>query len=113
VPGNADRLLQLWENLLLNALAHSSGCAPVRIHVSADIRAPEYLFGVHDNGSLDIADTENLFRPFFRTSGGGPEGLGLGLAICRAIVTHHGGSLRLERQADGSSTIFFTLPAER
>ncbi|MDR3701286.1 MAG: ATP-binding protein [Candidatus Sulfopaludibacter sp.] len=113
VPGNADRLLQLWENLLLHALAHSSGNAPVRIHVGAEVRAAECLFGVHDNGSLDAADAENLFRPFSRTSGGGPEGLGLGLPICRAIVIRHGGEMRLERQADGSSTIRFTLPAER
>jgi light-regulated signal transduction histidine kinase (bacteriophytochrome) len=113
VPGNADRLLQLWENLLLNALAHSSGAAPVRIHIGAELQGAECLFGVHDNGCLDDADTENLFRPFSRPSGTGPEAAGMGLAICRAIVNRHGGRIRFERQGDGSSTIFFLLPTER
>lgn len=113
VPGNADRLLQLWESLLLNALAHSDGGAPLRIHIGSALRAAECIFEVHDNGILDAADTEDLFRPFWRTSGSRSEGLGLELAISRAIVSRHGGRIRLDRQANGNSTIFFTLPAER
>jgi signal transduction histidine kinase len=105
VPGNADRLLQLWENLLLYALAHGNGSGPVRIHVAAEIQAAECIFRVHDNGVLDTADAPNLFQPFAGGSGG------LGLAICRAIVTRHGGRIGLERQSGGGSAIFFTLPA--
>ena len=113
VPGDADRLVQLWESLLLNALSHSNGGAPVRIHIGAELRGAECIFEVHDNGILDEADTENPFRPFSRTSGCGSEGLGLELAISRVIVIRHGGRIRLDRQAGGSSAIFFTLPAER
>ena len=113
VPGDADRLLQLWESLLLNALTHSNGSAPVRIHIGAELRSSECTFGVHDNGTLDAADTETLFRPFSPTSGGGFDGSGMELAISRAIVVGHGGRIRLERQAGGNSTIFFTLPTER
>ena len=113
VPGNADRLLQLFENLLRNALAHSNGSAPVQIHIGAELQAAECIFGVHDNGTLDDAGTENPFRPFSRTSGSGYEGSGMELAISRAIVMGHGGRIRMERQAGGGSAIYFTLPAEQ
>jgi chemotaxis methyl-accepting protein methylase len=65
---------------------------------------------VADNGPGFAAGTEDrLFEPFFTTKAGG---LGMGLAICRAILTNHGGRLWAERMAD-RTLMCFTLPLIR
>lgn len=110
VPGNPDRLLELWESLLRHAL--QSGADPPRIHVGARLDAGEWLITVRDNGTLDPAAVEHLFRPFARSTGGAPEKAGLGLAICRTIVARHGGRMWAE-SLDGGTAVFFTLPAEQ
>lgn len=110
LPGNPDRLLELWESLLRHALR--SGADPLRIHVGARQDAGEWLITVRDNGTLDPAALEHLFRPFASTTGDAPEKAGLGLAICRAIVARHGGRMWAESLDSEGSAVFFTLPTE-
>jgi signal transduction histidine kinase len=50
---------------------------------------------------------EQIFAPFFTTR---PDGLGLGLNICRTIVEAHGGSMTVENPAAGGAAFSFTLP---
>jgi len=111
VFGNPDRLVQIFETLLSNALRHR-GELPARIHVTAEKRDEEWLFAVRDNGpGIDTAYLERIFRPFERLRATESAGAGLGLAVCRAIVERHGGRLWAESTPGTGSVFLFTLPA--
>jgi signal transduction histidine kinase len=108
VSGDPDRLMQLFENLLRNALRYR-GQAPPRVHVSAQQQGAQWLFAISDNGpGIETADLDRIFRPFerLRTSDGGA---GLGLAICREIVSGHGGRIWAESKPGAGTTVYFTV----
>ena len=92
-----DQLEQMFINLLANAVDASlaNGAKPVRI----DWRLAEsgVLVGIEDAG-LGIANTENLFVPFYTTK---PTGSGVGLALAQQIARAHGGEIRLFNREDG------------
>ena len=111
VTGNPDRLMQVFENLLRNALAYRGQAAP-RIHISAARETEDWLFSVRDNGpGIEAAFLESIFTPFERLPDKEGWGAGMGLAICRAIVERHGGRIWAESPAEGGATLSFTLPA--
>jgi len=111
VRGNPDRLMQLFESLLRNALVHRGQAAP-RIHISAGKQAEGWLFGVQDNGpGVEREFLESIFTPFERLHGNERAGAGLGLAICRAIVERHEGRIWAESEPENGATFWFTLPA--
>lgn len=105
-----DRVMQLFENLLRNAIQRRGDTAP-RIHVSARQQSGEWIFAVADNGpGIEADDRERMFRPFERLSRS-RQGAGLELAICHAIVTGHGGRIWVESVAGAGTTFYFTLGA--
>jgi len=116
VSGNPDRLAQVFENLLRNAVRHRGENAP-RIHIDAEKQAAadrqkEWLIAVRDNGpGVDAAYLERIFKPFERLRPERAEGPGMGLTICRAIVERHGGKLWAESTPGIGSTFLFTIPA--
>ena len=68
-------------------------------------------FSVIDQGvgiSEEVA--RQLFTPFFTTK---PEGMGLGLRLCRTVVEQHGGALRYEPQLAQETDFIFTLPTQQ
>jgi two-component system sensor histidine kinase KdpD len=116
---DAARIEQVLVNLLENAAKHTPPGTRVRVRVD---REPERLLvSVEDEGpGLPEGDPEQLFAKFHR---GNAEsalgGVGLGLAICRAIVQLHGGRIWAERrpprkegEASGGAAFRFTLPLE-
>jgi signal transduction histidine kinase len=111
VAGDPDRLMQVFENLLRNALYHGGQRAPA-IRITAAEQGDYWLFAVKDNGvGMEASDLECIFQPFVRLSGQAcPPGPGLGLAICRAIVERHGGRIWAESATGSGATFFFTLP---
>ena len=112
VTGNPDRLMQVFENLIRNAVAHRGQAAP-RIHISAARQAEDWLFTVRDNGpGIEAAFLESIFTPFERLQDKERWGAGLGLAICRAIVERHGGRMWAESQPESGATLCLTLPAD-
>jgi signal transduction histidine kinase len=65
---------------------------------------------VSDQGhGLDEADMEKIFAPFYTTK---PDGMGIGLAICRSIIEFHQGRLWVEPRREGGSVFRFTVPIE-
>jgi PAS domain S-box-containing protein len=110
VPADPVRLLQLFQNLIVNAINYRSSEAP-RIHISAETFPDEYRFAVADNG-IGIAreDFGRIFAPLKRLQRVSVQGSGMGLALCRKIVERHGGRIWVESTVGKGSTFFFTLP---
>lgn len=103
---------QVLLNLLKNAADATEGLPSARRAIAVRLtREAEWLrVTVLDRGpGLDEALRSRLFEPFFTTK---PDGLGLGLAICKSIVEAHGGRLTAQANPDGPGlALSFTLPA--
>lgn len=110
IRGDPDRLADVLENLLRNALRHRGEASP-RIRITAEKQSGGWLLAVQDNGpGIESAYLESIFKPFERLQGREREGPGLGLTICRAIVERHGGAIWAESRAGKGNTFFLTLP---
>jgi two-component system sensor histidine kinase KdpD len=101
---------QVLTNVLDNALEHSPDRG--RIDISAARIGDAIEIRIADEGpGVPTADRERLFEPFARGSGAaGRAGSGLGLAIARAVVTSHGGRIRLEAAPNGGAAVVITMP---
>ena len=111
VLGHAGRFVQLFQNLIGNAIKYH-GAAPPRIHVSAELGDAEWRFAVSDNG-MGIAPEYYLtiFGVFKRLHGSAIPGTGIGLAICQRVVERYGGRIWVESTVGQGTTFYFTLPA--
>jgi two-component system NtrC family sensor kinase len=113
VLGNANQLQQIVVNLVVNAIqAVSQAGRPGRIAVAAGPGpAGRAWLSVSDDGPGVPPDLAGrIFEPFFTTKPEG-QGTGLGLAICYRIAEEHGGTIRLERSAEGGACFVVDLPA--
>jgi PAS domain S-box-containing protein len=110
VAGDAAQLVQLFQNLIGNALKFRSD-RPPEIHVGAEPQDGAWRFFVRDNGlGIEPQYAERIFVIFQRlhTREKYP-GTGIGLAICKRIVERHGGRLWMESKPGLGSTFYFTL----
>jgi len=98
IDGDGDRLRQVVDNLLVNAVRHTPVGATVEV-TTAEIGGWAVL-AVHDDGpGIDPADSDRIFEPFYRSDPSRARssgGAGLGLAIVRAIVEAHHGTVAVE-----------------
>jgi len=100
---------QVFVNLLENAAKHTPAGTP--IEVGAAVAGREVVVEVADRGpGLPPGEEERVFDKFYRATGAAAGGVGLGLTICRGIVTAHGGRIQAERRAGGGAVFRFTLP---
>ncbi|MEJ1975908.1 MAG: ATP-binding protein [Acetobacteraceae bacterium] len=99
-------------NLMINGMEAMSGITrrPRMLRVSSQRRqSGDVLIAVADGGAgLDPANMDRLFAAFFTTK---PNGMGLGLAICRSIVEAHGGLLWASPHLPHGAVFQFTVPA--
>ena len=107
--GQPQLVLQVWENLLSNALKFTGRTGAPRIVVGYEPEAKACF--VHDNGSgLDMRYAERIFKPFERAHDGAQfPGTGVGLAIVDKIVRRHGGRIWCESSPRDGTTFRFTL----
>jgi len=111
VHGDATQLLQLFQNLLANAIKFRGDQAP-QVHVSAQATEEGFCIAVSDNG-IGIAPEhfQRVFVLFQRLHGRNEyPGTGIGLALCKRIVERHGGRIWVESGAGRGSIFRFTLP---
>ncbi len=113
VPGDEVQLVQLFQNLLANAIKFRGAAAP-HIEISAAAQDGEWVIAVQDNG-IGIAPEhqERIFQIFQRLHGRSEyPGTGLGLALCKKIVERHGGHIWVESQPGQGATFYFSLLQE-
>ncbi len=110
--GDADKLAQLFLNLLDNAVKHSPRGAAVQIRGERDDGT--VLLRVRDSGSgLPEGAQVRLFHRFYRGENAVRNGAGLGLAIAQAIAQAHGGNISAQNLAGGGAEFAVRLPIAR
>ena len=115
VKGDSVQLQQVILNLMLNAFSAMSGTGldgARRLVVRTNsIDESNVLVEVQDSGTGIAAEKlESIFDPFITSK---PEGLGMGLSICRSIIERHGGKISAANNPDRGATFSITLPVTR
>lgn len=111
LPAIRAQILQLFQNLLSNALKYHGEKKPL-IEIDAQEQGDHYLFSVKDNGlGISPEHHEKIFRLFQRLhSRSKYPGTGLGLSLCKKIIENHQGRIWVESREGAGSTFFFLLP---
>jgi PAS domain S-box-containing protein len=115
-PVNGDRiqLQQVVMNLLMNSIQAMSAATGRRRGLrirSGEDESDRILVAVEDCGTgIEPEHVSRLFNAFFTTK---PDGMGMGLSICRSIIEQHGGRIWATQNSPTGSTFQFTLPACR
>jgi C4-dicarboxylate-specific signal transduction histidine kinase len=113
IQGDRVQLQQVVLNLILNAVQAMGGVADRTREVLITTSQPEpneVCLGVRDAGPGLSAETlSRLFEPFYTTK---PDGIGMGLSICRSIIEAHGGRLWATRCEPRGALFQFTIPAD-
>ncbi|MEM9161854.1 MAG: ATP-binding protein [Cyanobacteria bacterium P01_F01_bin.4] len=111
VMADPAQLVQLFQNLISNALKYRSEKPPV-VEIGVDAQESQWRFWVRDNGiGMEPKYTERIFLIFQRLhTRQHYSGTGIGLAICKKIVERHGGRIWAESGLGQGSTFHFTIP---
>ena len=113
VLGVASRLTQVFQNLVANAIKFH-GQKPPRIEIAATPKGDEYIFSVRDHGiGIEPQYFDKIFIIFQRLHGKKDyPGTGIGLAVTKKIIEHHGGRIWIE-SSPGAGTPSFSPSEER
>jgi C4-dicarboxylate-specific signal transduction histidine kinase len=112
VQGDRVQLQQVMLNLIVNAIQAMSGIGKGARELQIDAAPSEGVVhvGILDTGpGLSPESLSRLFEPFYTTK---PEGMGMGLSICRSIIEAHGGRLWATRCEPRGALFQFTIPAD-
>jgi len=112
VRGNADRLVRLLENLVVNSCKFSPPGGQIRVGVTTE--GPDAVLTVADTGiGVSEAERERLFERLYRAPGAidrHVEGAGLGLSIAKAIVDAHAGTITIDSTPGEGTLVRVALP---
>lgn len=113
LPASHDELVRLFQNLIGNALKYRAGEHAPNIEIVGSLDAHAWTVRIRDDGiGIVPGQIPRLFQVFQRLQARSRyEGAGVGLALCRKIVEHHGGHIHAESAGEGQgSTFIFELP---
>jgi signal transduction histidine kinase len=112
VKADSDRIMQVIDNLLTNAVKHGQPGTPILV----EVEAANGMVGVsvtNQGVTISAQELSQLFQRFARAGQArerGIKGLGLGLYIVRGLIEAHGGAVVASSTPEGSTTFRFTLP---
>jgi C4-dicarboxylate-specific signal transduction histidine kinase len=112
ISGDRTQLQQVLVNLMVNAMQAMLGAGVARRAIAVRSRAhgDGVAVEVEDSGPGFAAEhLGSLFASFFTTK---PDGMGIGLSICRSIIDDHGGQIAAENAPGGGARFTFSLPAD-
>jgi len=107
LQANRVTLLQLFQNLLTNAVKHDNSSSPV-ITISGEKKDNFYDISVHNNGFFRSKIKPSKIFDAFESSG--VDGAGLGLMICKKIVTAYKGKISIKSSVAKGTIVLFSLP---
>jgi two-component system, sensor histidine kinase and response regulator len=112
LKGKHTQLIQVFQNLISNALKFTHLDVSPQIRISAEAQESEWVFQVSDNGiGIEPQNRDLLFQLFQRLHPSDRyPGTGIGLATCKKIVESHGGRIWVQSQSGVGTTFYFTLP---
>ena len=110
-PFDAVLIQQVLVNLLENAAKYAGPASPIKLAARGSKHAAEII--VSDRGpGVPPGDETRIFEKFYRAEKGKGGGVGLGLTICRGIVTAHGGRIWAHNREGGGASFHFTIPLD-
>lgn len=116
IYGNETQLVQLFQNLISNAIKFARDQVTPQVAIAASPHGDEiyWRFAVHDNGiGIPAEHLQNIFKSFQRLhSAEKYPGNGIGLATCKKIVESHGGDIWVNSEVDAGTSFYFQLPSQ-
>ena len=110
VCGDPVQLVQLFQNLIDNAIKYSGATRPT-VRITAERSGGDWRITVRDNGvGIDPQYHQQIFGIFKRLHGRDVPGTGIGLALTKRVVERHGGRIWVESAAGQGAAFTFTLP---
>jgi len=111
IRGDRIQLQQVILNLMINAMQSMSGLTPAELTVKSgkDVTNGVVVSVVDSGRGLQEANVDRLFEPFYTTK---PDGMGMGLAICRSIISDHKGRLWATPNMPRGAVFQFALPSD-
>jgi two-component system phosphate regulon sensor histidine kinase PhoR len=106
--GDVERLQDVLNNLVSNALKYSAPFSPINISIQRD-NGQVRVSVTNSGSSIPVGDEERIFTRFYRGQGHPQAGYGLGLYLARLLVGQHGGRIWVESPSADVTTFYFTL----
>jgi signal transduction histidine kinase len=114
VSGDEERLRQVLNNLVSNAIKYSPAGGEIQVGGWSD-GASATIYVADQGIGIPVEEQGKLFQRFYRVDSSlrrSTQGAGLGLFLCKSIVEAHGGRIWLRSEPGKGTTVFFTLPLE-